>query len=81
MFRSVWSKEEQLFYLPRKKGENIFEKQSQPNGDIIFPHLFHQFVNNFSVHYLENVFPLQLILSHFDKWVTTVSSLIYETED
>lgn len=35
----------------------------------------------YNVHYLENVFLLQLIIPHFDKWMTIMSSLIYETED
>lgn len=35
----------------------------------------------YNVHYLENVFLLQLIIPHFDKWMTIMSSLIYEIED
>lgn len=35
----------------------------------------------YNVHYLENVFLLQLIIAHFDKWMTIMSSLIYEIED
>lgn len=34
----------------------------------------------YNVHYLENVFLLQLITPHFDKWLTIMSTLIYETE-
>lgn len=35
----------------------------------------------YNVHYLENASLSQLIITHFDKWMTIMSPLIYEMED
>lgn len=76
--------EEADCFTSQSRGETAdFWKNSHIQAELSSPPpcYFTSLRMTYNVHYLENASLSQLIITHFDKWMTIMSPLIYEMED